>query len=352
MTSKNKNLVNINLKKTFIKLNHKISDALKSLQSSQSKICIVVDQKNYFKGLLNDGDIRRALLKGKNLETKIKEIYNKKPFILKKNFNKELSLKRLKERGIDQVPIIDKKKVIGIFFRDKFLLQHLKTPVVIMSGGLGTRLRPITSKVPKALVLIKKKPMLSIIIQNIKNFGFNNFILTTFYKHNLIKKYYKNGLNFNVKIKYITENKPLGTAGSLSLIRKKIKDKNFLLTNCDVLSGINYKNLLEYHVNNNADLTIAVKKFVTQSQYGEINLKGINIENIMEKPEKDIIINSGIYVLKTNCIKFLKPNNHLNMNELIMKLIKKNKKVIAFPFYETWHDLGTKEQLKISKNYV
>ena len=338
MTSKNKDFVNVNVKKTFIKLDQTISEALKSIQNSQSKICIVVDRKNYFKGVVNDGDIRRALLKGKGLETKIQEIYNKKPVILKKNFNKELSLKRLKEKGIDQVPIIDKHKVIGIFFRDKFLLQNLKTPVVVMSGGLGTRLRPITSKIPKALVLIKNKPMLSVIIQNIKNFGFSNFILTTFYKHNLIKKYYKNGANFNIRIKYITENKPLGTAGSLSLIGKKIKDKNFLLTNCDVLSGINYKNLLEYHVSNNADLTIAVKKYVTQSQYGEINLKGINIENIVEKPEKDMIINSGIYVVKTNCIKFLKPNNHI--------------KVIAFPFYETWHDLGTKEQLKISKNYV
>ena len=352
MTSENKNFVNINVKKTLIKLDQKISDALKSLQDSSNKICIVVDRNNYFKGVLNDGDIRRALLRGKNLETKIKEIYNKKPFILKKNFNKELSLKRLKEKGIDQVPIIDRHKVIGIFFRDKFLLQNLKTPVVVMSGGLGSRLRPITAKIPKALVLIKNKPMLSVVIQNIKNFGFNNFILTTFYKHNLIKKYYKNGSNLNVKIKYITENKPLGTAGSLSLIGKKIKDKNFLLTNCDVLSGINYNNLLEYHINNNADVTIAVKKYVTQSQYGEINLKGINIENIDEKPKKDIIINSGIYVVKTSCLKFLKRNNHINMNELIMKLIKKNKKVIAFPFYESWYDLGTKEQLKISKNYV
>ena len=227
MTSENKNFVNINVKKTLIKLDQKISDALKSLQDSSNKICIVVDRNNYFKGVLNDGDIRRALLRGKNLETKIKEIYNKKPFILKKNFNKELSLKRLKEKGIDQVPIIDRHKVIGIFFRDKFLLQNLKTPVVVMSGGLGSRLRPITAKIPKALVLIKNKPMLSVVIQNIKNFGFNNFILTTFYKHNLIKKYYKNGSNLNVKIKYITENKPLGTAGSLSLIGKKLKIKIF-----------------------------------------------------------------------------------------------------------------------------
>ncbi len=352
MTYKKKNFIDLNVKKSFIRLENKISDALKSLINSGTRICIVVDKKNHFKGVLNDGDIRRALLKGKNLETKIQEIYNKKPIIIKKNFSKEISLKRLKEKSVDQAPIIDGKKVVGIFFRDKFLFQNLKTPVVIMSGGLGKRLRPVTSKIPKALVLLKNKPMLSIVIQNIKNFGFNNFILTTFYKHGLIKKYFKNGSDLNIKINYITEKKPLGTAGSLSLISNKIKNKNFLLTNCDVLSDINYKNLLEYHLNNDADLTVAVKKSITQSQYGEINLKGINIENIVEKPKKDVIINSGIYVVKTNCLRFLKKNKNIDMNELISKLVKKNKRVIAYPFYESWYDLGTKEQLKVLKNYV
>ena len=347
MTLKNKNFINLNFNKTFIKLDQKIFDALKSLTKSQNKICIVVDQKKNFKGVVNDGDIRRALLKGKKLDTEIKYIYNRKPFTLKKNFNIETSLKKLKSKSIDQAPIINNKKVIGIFSRDKIQIQNLKTPVVIMSGGLGKRLRPLTSSLPKALVSIKKKPMLSIVIQNIKNFGFNNFILTTFYKKNLIKKYFKDGKKFDIKVNYIEEKKPLGTAGSLFLLRKKIVDKNFLLTNCDVVSEINYKNLLDYHINNKADLTIAIKKYVTESQYGEINLKGINIENIQEKPKKDIIINAGIYVLKTKSLNFIRSNNYLDMNELIIKFIKKNKKVIAFPFYENWYDLGTKDQLKM-----
>jgi NDP-sugar pyrophosphorylase family protein len=138
----------------------------------------------------------------------------------------------------------------------------------------------------------------------------------------------------------------------LSLLRNKLVEENFLLTNCDVLSQINYKNLLEFHIKNKADLTVATRKHVSQSQYGEINLKGMAIKNIIEKPKKDLIINSGIYVVKKNCLKFLKYNYQTDMNEFIIKLIKKNKKVIAYPFYESWFDLGTKEQLKISKNYV
>jgi len=342
----------MNIKNTYIRIDQKISDSLKSLTKSQSKICIIVDNNDNFKGVLNDGDIRRALLEGKSLETKIDKIYNKKPITLKKNYNKELALKKLDDQGIDQAPIVDKKKVIGIFFKNKSLYQELKIPIVIMSGGLGTRLKPITIKLPKALIPIKKDPMLSSVIKNIKNYGFTNFILCTYYKNKMIKNYYKNGKILDISIKYVNEKKPLGTAGALSLLRNKITEKNFLLTNCDVLSQINYKNLLEFHIKNKADLTVATRKYVSQSQYGEINLKGIAIKNIVEKPKRDVIINAGIYVFKKNCLKFLKYNDHTDMNEFITKLIKKNKKVIAYPFYESWFDLGTKEQLKISKNYV
>jgi len=340
----------LNFKKTFVKLNQTINDALKCLNYSAAKICIVVDNRNFFKGVLNDGDIRRALLKGKNLNTKISQVYNKRPVILKKNFNKKIALKNFKIKEIDQAPIVDKKRVVGIFKKNRLTFQNQKTPVVIMSGGYGTRLKPVTIKIPKALVPIKKVPMLSMVINNIQRYGFVNFILTTYYKSKLIKNYYKNGKLLNVKINYITEKKPLGTAGSLSLLHKRIREKNFLLTNCDVFSEIDYLNLFEFHNNNKADLTIAVKKFATKNQYGEINLKGIRVSNLIEKPKRDIIINSGIYVLKTKCLKNLKYNHHIDMNEFIMQLIKDKKKVIAFPFYENWFDLGTKEQLKILKN--
>ena len=350
MMYKNKNY-SLDFKKTFIQLDQTIKDALKNLNISGSKLCIVVDKKYLFKGVLNDGDIRRALLKGKTLYTKIKYIYNKNPFVLKENFNKKIALKKLKLKTIDQAPIINKKKVLGVFNIDKSIFQNLDVPVVIMSGGYGLRLKPFTLKVPKALINIKKVPMLSIVIDNIKKFGFKNFILTTFYKSKKIKDFYKNGKNLGVNINYIKENKPLGTAGSLSLLKNKIKQKNFLLTNCDVLSEINYRSLLDFHIKNKADLTIAVKRYVSKNNYGEISIKGIRVKSIVEKPKNDIIINSGIYVLKNKCLKFLKYNQHKDMNELITLLIKNKKKVIAFPFYDDWFDLGTKDQLRIYREH-
>ncbi|WP_435116859.1 sugar phosphate nucleotidyltransferase [Candidatus Pelagibacter bacterium nBUS_49] len=218
-----------------------------------------------------------------------------------------------------------------------------------MCGGFGKRLKPITIKIPKALVPINNNPMVSILMSNMKRFGFNRFILSTFYKSNLIKNYYKKDKSLNVKIEYLTEKKPLGTAGSLSLLKNRIKEKNFLVTNCDVLSEINYRSLLNFHIENNADFTMAIKRHYTESQFGEIYTSGINVKSITEKPIKNITINAGIYVIKTKLIKYLTLNKHLNMNELILELIKKNKKVIAFPFYENWFDLGTKKHIKVFK---
>ena len=321
----------LTIKKTNIYLDETISDALKNLSVSKLKICIVIDRKKNFKGVLNDGDIRRALLQGENVNTKIDKIYNKKPFVLKENYNYLLASKQLELRQIDQAPIIKNNRVIGILSNKKILLENLKVPAVIMCGGLGKRLRPLTKQIPKALIKINKIPMLSIVINNLKKYGFNNFIFSTYHKSNLIKKYYKQGESRNIKIRYIREKTPLGTAGSLSLIKKDIKENFFLLTNCDVISDINYGNLINFHKKNNADLTIAAKKLFTENLYGEIKMKEGAVKHIYEKPKKEIIINSAIYVVNTKCINFLDYNRRIDMNEFIMKLIKKKKKSYCLP---------------------
>ena len=132
-------------------------------------------------------------------------------------------------------------------------------------------------------------------------------------------------------------------------MKKMISQKNFLITNCDVISNINYTNLMEFHNKNKAFLTIAVKRFTAVNQFGEIHLNGINVKKIIEKPKKDMTINAGIYILSKKCLRYLKHNQHMDMTDLILMLIKKNKKIIAYPFFENWHDLGTKNDLKIYK---
>ena len=346
MIYNNKTSVISEIRQTYIYLGQIINDALKIIQTSEFNICIVLDHKKTFKGVLNDGDIRRALLRGKNLKSKIDDIYKKKPLVIKENFSQAEVLKQFAIRHVDVAPIVKNSKVVGIFSNRKLISEKSKIPIVIMCGGLGKRLKPITNQIPKALVQINKVPMLTLVINNLKKYGFHKFILSTYFKSSLIKNYYKKGKSHNIKIRYIREKQPLGTAGSLSLLRHEIKEKYFILTNCDVISDINYKNLLDFHIKNKADLTIAVKKFTSANLYGEMNLKGINVNRIIEKPKKDMIINTAIYVLNTKCIKYLNYNKRIDMNDFIMKLVNKNKKVIAFPFFENWHDLGTKNELR------
>lgn len=346
----NKNL-NFNIKKNFIYLGQTINDALKILSFSKFKICLVLNKNNFFKGVIVDGDIRRALLNGKDLESKINNVFNSRPMIIKENFIEADVLNKLAAKNIDHAPLIKKNKVIGLFSQKTSLAENIKIPVVIMCGGLGKRLRPITQKIPKALVKINKIPMLSHVIGKIKNYGFNKFILSTHYKSFLIKKFYKDGKNLNVQIHYSREKKPLGTAGPMSLLKKQIKQKNFIMTNCDVISEINYKNFLDFHIKNNADLTVGVKRVELENSYGKITLNRSRIVSIIEKPKKTVIINAAIYAIKTKYLKKLKYNEKIDMNEFILKLINEKKKVIAFPFFESWYDLGTKDQLKFYKNY-
>lgn len=352
MIYKINNLRKSQLKKSYIKLGDTIEDALKSLSASSLRVCIVLDKKNFFKGVLNDGDIRRALLNGNNLKTRIDNIYNKRPIIIKNKIIKKTLIDKLLKLDIDYAPIIKEKKVIDIFNIKRKIPTNFKAQVIIMCGGLGTRLKPLTEKIPKALIKIKNEPMLSLVIKKIRSYGFTDFILATNYKSNLIKNYYKKRKLSNIKIRYTKEKKPLGTAGSLSLMKKMISEKNLLITNCDVISNINYGNLMEFHNKNKAFLTIAVKKFTSVNQFGEMYLNGMNVKNIIEKPKKDVTINAGIYVLNKNCLKYLKNNQYIDMTDLILELIKKNKKIIAYPFFENWYDLGTKNDLKFFKKFL
>ena len=326
MISRKKNKINFEIKNSFIYIDQTINHALKNLSSSGFKLCIVLDRKDNFKGVINDGDIRRALLNGKDLSSKVEEAYNNKPIVVRKNSNRSIILKKLSIQNVDQAPVLKNKKVVGILSRKNLITENLNTPVMIMCGGFGKRLKPITKKIPKALVPINNQPMLSLVLNNIKKYGYNKFILSTYYKSSLIKNYYKTGKHFGLNIDYIREKKPLGTAGSLFLLDRNIKEKNLLITNCDIMSKLNYKSLLDFHNYNKADLTVAIKKYTSESQFGEIDLKGIYIKNIIEKPRKDIIINAAIYVVKTKLIKELKINKHINMDDLIKKLIKKRKK--------------------------
>jgi len=332
-------------KKAIVTSSAKINDAIKSLNSSELKIVLVIE-KNKLIGTIVDGDIRRGLLKGVSLKDDIKKIINKKPVIIQANVKKKAAIHLMKEHEIQHIPSVDKKNnIIGLYINDD-LVQSPKRDIkfVIMAGGFGKRLLPLTKKKPKALIQVFNKPMIEHVMIRAKKLGFFNFIISINYLGNQIKSYFKNKKNLKVKISYIREKKPLGTAGSLYLL-KNLKDKYVIVTNCDVISDIDYCDVIDYHALNGADVTMVVKRYETKYPFGVIETKGKNFKAYYEKPVKYENINAGIYVFNVKNFKFLKNEKHRNMNDYFDELHKMGKKIIVYPVYEKWSDLGTKKNI-------
>ena len=211
-----------------------------------------------------------------------------------------------------------------------------------MAGGKGVRLLPLTKKMPKPLLKIKGVPIIEKIILNFRNQGFKNFVISVNYLGHKIKKYLGKGDRLKVNIDYINEKKYLGTAGSLSLINFKKTEFPIIVTNSDLISEIDYYNLIRYHNKKKSDLTICGKNKIFQMPYGEILQEYEKVSKIVEKPNIFHLVNAGVYVLNKNILKNIKKNKKLMMNEHITKQIKKNKKVFCYPVYENWIDIGNK----------
>jgi len=327
--------------KTLIKPNSKIEDAARSLSRSSLQIVLVVAPNKTLIGTITDGDIRRALLRGLTLKSSINTLIKKNPFVVTSQMDRKTMKYFMKSKSLLQAPQVDEKfKVVGFHLWKEFnLLKTRNNVVIIMAGGFGKRLRPYTLKCPKPMLTIAGSPILKHIIKNVSNQGFKKILITTHYLGNTIRDYFKNGKNFGVEIDYINENKPMGTAGSLSLI-KKIPNDPFLIINGDVLTDIDFGELIDYHDKHASDATMAVKFFELKNPYGVVHTKGNKIVNFEEKPIlKSSIINAGVYVINPKTIKLLK-RKKIDMPDFFKIIKKKKKKTIVFPIHETWSEIG------------
>jgi dTDP-glucose pyrophosphorylase len=347
-------LKKIVIKKLTVDLNSNILKTIKILNDSIIKIVFVINKKNNnFIGTVTDGDIRRGLLKGININSKLSSVVYKKPIYINfVKFSPEAIKKKFSETGQEFIPILKDKKIVKIFRNiDKITLKPNKAidnPVVIMAGGLGKRLKSLTKNSPKPLLRYNDKPLIEHIVSKASNQGAKNFFITVFYLKNKIKKYFAKRKNAEIKVNFIDEPKPLGTVGSIKYL-KNIK-KSFILINCDVISDINYLNILGYH-NKRTDsyLTIGVKNFKYKNPYGVIKSKNSKFLSFIEKPSIDFEINAGIYVFNPRLIDIVKKNKILELNDLVDFLVKKNKRINVYPIIEDWRDFG--EDIKNLKEY-
>jgi dTDP-glucose pyrophosphorylase len=322
----------------IITKDQKIYQAIDKINKSKIKMLFVVDKKNKLLGSISSGDIRRSIGKKVDLNENVQKIMFTKPKYL---FKKE-KIKKSKDNLVC-IPIVNRRREIIDFQPSHIIKKDKKNTIFLMAGGKGVRLFPLTKKTPKPLLKIKGTPIIEKIICNFRNQGFKNFIISVNYLGNKIKKFLGDGKKLNVNITYIHEKKYLGTAGSLSLMNYKKTIFPIIIGNSDLISEIDYNNLISYHNTKSSDLTICAKNKIFQMPYGEILQSREKVTKIIEKPIMNHLVNAGVYVANKAILKGLVKNKHLMMNEFIAKNLKKNKKIFSYPIYENWVDVGNKK---------
>ena len=331
----------INISKISLHDNVTIMNSLDVISSGAVKIALVIDADNKLLGTLCDGDIRRGLSRNKTLNDTIEDIYFKNPVTAKRGTLREDLLRLCLINKISHVPIIDDdQKVIDLFLLDGELSKkQYANNVVLMVGGLGSRLRPLTKHMPKPMLNVGDKPILETIIKGFVDCGFTNITMCLGYKSNVIQDYFQDGSAFGASIDYIVEEKRMGTAGALSLLKKK-SNKPFFVMNGDLLTNVNFENMLDFHELNNSKATMCVREYDIQVPYGVVNLNEEKIVSIEEKPIHSFFVNAGIYLLEPECIDLIPSNEFYDMPSLFEELILNNKKTVSFPLKEYWFDVG------------
>jgi|SaaInlV_110m_DNA_1040235.scaffolds.fasta_scaffold10308_2 dTDP-glucose pyrophosphorylase len=328
-------------------------EAMQIIDAGDMRIALVVDKDKRLIGTVADGDVRRAILQGIDLDAPVKNIMNCDFIYVKVGESKEKILQLAKRNKIYQIPIVDENFIlVGIEEISELLnARKYSNKVVLMVGGLGTRLRPLTDETPKPLLKVGDKPILEIIVENFSKQGFSDFIFSVNYKSEMIEEYFGDGKKFGVNIQYIHEPKRMGTAGSLSFIKEQLTE-DFFIMNGDLLTSINFEHLINFHHVNDSEATMCVREYDFQVPYGVVNLQDQNIVSIEEKPLHKFFVNAGIYMLNPSVLKYIPEDSFFDMPTLFDVLIQAKKKALSFPIREYWLDIGEiKEYNKANSEY-
>lgn len=327
-----------------------IEEALKIVGKERVRLGIIVDEKDKFLGVISDSNIRKALINGKSLKDNIKEIYTKNPITIKENTSKNELLKLSAKTDIYDFPVLDEQGVILSIKSISSLYKANANFIIIMAGGLGSRLKELTKNTPKPMLKVGKKPILESIVQRLKAQNFENFIFCVNYKKQIIEEYFKKGEKLGVKIAYIKERKKLGTAGALSLIKQDFKE-SFIVMNADILTELDFNALLKAHKKSKALMSVCVREFEQQIPYGVITQKQGFIQSIEEKPKQKFLVSAGIYVLEREILNLVPKNEYLDMPELI-KLAMQKGRVNTYIINDYWIDIGRMEEfLKANEDF-
>tara|TARA_B110000008_G_scaffold266106_1_gene291937 strand:- start:11217 stop:12278 length:1062 start_codon:yes stop_codon:yes gene_type:complete len=326
----------------LLKSSDSLEKAIQVLHVGGLQIALVVDEKQKLLGTITDGDIRRALINHREMSSSVEEIMNKSPSTSLNSDTPELIMSKMKSRNLLHMPIINNQGVlVGLE-----TLQHLTydkkydNPVFLMAGGFGTRLHPLTEETPKPLLKVGSRPILETILSRFIKAGFSNFYISTHYKAEKIKAYFGDGSSWGVKIQYVNEEKPLGTAGSIGLLPKNLPKIPILMMNGDVLTKVNFEHLLSFHQESNNIATMCIREYDVQIPFGVVNIEGHQVKQIDEKPIEKYFVNAGIYVIDPELVNKVKANTRIDMPNLLEQQMEEGRLVNVFPIHEYWLDIG------------
>jgi dTDP-glucose pyrophosphorylase len=340
-------------RKAVLPIDSKLRDVIKNMNMSSLRITLVVNARDELEGTISDGDIRRGLLNGLDISSPIEHLVHRGALVVPPSMSREMVLEVMLANKIHQIPVVDEnQRVIGLHLWDEIVRpQSRPNRIVIMAGGRGTRLRPFTNDCPKPLIVVAGKPMLEHIIERVMNEGFSDIVLAIHHLGYMIEEYFGDGSRFGVKIEYLREDSPLGTAGALSLLMPQ-PDEPFMVTNGDVLTDIRYGDLLDFHIRHEASATMAVRTHEWQHPYGVVQTSGIDITGFEEKPIARSHINAGVYVLSRSTLDHLEPGIHCDMPTLFERLKACEQRIVAYPMHEPWLDVGRPEDLEQAHDAV
>ncbi|WDP89763.1 MAG: CBS domain-containing protein [Desulfobacter sp.] len=341
-------------KKTSVSPDTSIKETMAVIDKSSLQIALVVDAEDKLLGTVTDGDIRRGILKGISIEEPVKRIYYVSPLTASVDEDAKTMKRIMKEQSITQLPMVDHQgRVVRlIVLKDILAGKKRENPVVLMAGGLGTRLRPLTESCPKPLLKVGGTPVLETILEGFIDKGFGNFYISVNYKAEMIEDYFGDGSKWGVNIEYLKENKRLGTAGSIKLMPEK-PDAPFIVMNGDLLTKVDFEKLLDFHINNNklgsAMATMCVREYNMQIPYGVIHQEGNRLVRLDEKPVQRFFVNGGIYVFEPDIVDLIPGNEYFDMTHLFDKMMGKDLKTVIFQIREYWMDIGHKRDFETAE---
>ena len=341
--------MNVNLDQLFVSPDVSLRDAIVRLDENRWGIVLVVDQEQKLIGTITDGDIRRAILSDVDLANPVSCLLVAKrgsryvhPITAPFGSDRGYLFTILQQHKISHLPLVDDEQhVLDLVTRNEFLADS-ETPsnAVIMAGGLGARMSPLTDYIPKPMLPIGDKPLMERIIDQLKVVGITQVNLAVHYKAEKISEYFGDGTDFGVEINYVSEDTPLGTAGALGLL--EVPQGTTLIMNGDILTNVNFHTMVAYHKENDADLTMAVQKYDVHVPYGVIESDGAIVTRVIEKPELNYFVNAGIYLVEPIVFNQIPRGQPFDMTDLVQKLLENGDTVSAFPIHEYWIDIGNR----------